>query len=59
MTRMLPGYLNPERPRCAWCDLPFRNQSDLIAHQAEHRGSAEEMAARLHAEAAKGLENEQ
>jgi hypothetical protein len=47
--------LNPDRPRCAWCDAPFRNQSDLIAHQFEHRGSAEELASGLEQAADTGL----
>lgn len=25
--------LNPDRPHCAMCDQPFRNQNDLIVHQ--------------------------
>lgn len=28
---------NPEAPRCSWCDARCRDQSDLIAHEAEHR----------------------
>lgn len=49
------SHLNPDRPRCAWCDAPFRDQSDLIAHQLEHRGSAEEMARELERAADDGL----
>lgn len=47
--------LNPERPRCHTCDAPFRNQSDLIAHHLEHRGSAEELASGLEKAADAGL----
>ena len=25
--------MNPERPRCVFCDRPFNNQNDLIVHQ--------------------------
>ena len=27
--------MNPERPRCVFCDRPFNNQNDLIVHQSE------------------------
>ena len=43
------------RPRCHTCDAPFRNQSDLIAHQLEHRGTAEELASGLEKAADAGL----
>lgn len=47
---------NPEPPRCSFCDARCRNQADLIAHEMEHRGSAEDMATRLADAAAAGLE---
>lgn len=54
----MPRPLRPDRPRCAWCDAPFRNQTDLIAHQLEHRGSAEELAGQLERAAADGVRAE-
>lgn len=47
--------LNPERPRCSWCDQAFRSQADLVDHQLEHRGSAEELASGLEKAADAGL----
>lgn len=47
--------LNPEPLRCAWCDRRLPNQSALIAHQLEHRGSAEDLASRLEKAADAGL----
>ncbi len=46
---------NPERLRCCWCDAPFRNQSDLIAHQLAHRDTAEQAAGALKQAADTGL----
>lgn len=46
---------NPEPPRCHTCDKRCRSQSDLIAHQMEHRGSSEDMAQALAKAAADGL----
>jgi hypothetical protein len=25
--------INPDRPRCVFCDRPFHNQNDLIVHE--------------------------
>lgn len=47
--------LNPDTPRCAWCDLRLPDRSALIAHQLEHRGSAEELASGLQNAADAGL----
>ena len=55
MTRMLPGYLNPEQPRCGICDARCRNQSHLIAHQLLCRGSTEQIATTFREAVAKGL----
>lgn len=49
------SHLNPDRPRCCWCDAPFHNQADLTAHQLEHRGTAEEAAGALKQAADTGL----
>lgn len=49
---------NPEPPRCVICDLRLRNQADLIQHQLEHRGSAEELAAGLERAAEAGVKAE-
>ena len=29
--------MNPERPRCVFCDRPFNNQNDLIVHTRKCR----------------------
>jgi hypothetical protein len=53
--------LNPEPPRCAWCDARLPNQSALIAHERGHRhdtelrSSAEDLASGLEKAADAGL----
>lgn len=50
--------LNPESPRCVWCDQRCRNQSELIEHEATHSRSSEDLAAELKRMADLGLAHE-